>query len=323
LEESRIGRFIDIGSRNRGLLPVPLRYYGAHTGRWSGYDAVNFQNLPSRDKKKKALKNAILAPPGYRIVNCDSSQIEARVLAWLAGQNDVVEAFAQKRDIYCEDATKAFGRTITKKDEMERFVGKTMRLGLGYGTGATKLHSTLKLGGATISEDRCKDLVNSWRQHNNKITELWRKCDDALRDMMNWGPESKPYALGEHECLWVTKTGILLPNNLYIRYGNLRMHEGKAIYDSRKGPVNIWGGSVVENVVQALARIVIGEQMLAANAEYPVVLTVHDAIVCLVPEDSIDQGLARIVEIMSNPPRWGQSLPVACEAKHGPSYGDC
>jgi len=83
--------------RNRGRIPIPLMYYGAHTGRWSGTDKVNFQNLPSRDKKKKTLKNAICPPDGYMVINCDSSQIEARILAWLAGQDDVVKQFAQRR----------------------------------------------------------------------------------------------------------------------------------------------------------------------------------------------------------------------------------
>jgi DNA polymerase len=99
LEESRIARFIGVGSRNRGNLPIPLKYYGAHTGRWSGSDKVNFQNLPSRDKKKKALKNAVIAPEGYVIINCDSSQIEARVLAWLSGQTDLIEALP--KDVTC------------------------------------------------------------------------------------------------------------------------------------------------------------------------------------------------------------------------------
>ena len=93
IEESRIERFLDVGKRNKGRLPIPLKYYGAHTGRWAGSDKVNFQNLPSRDKKKKALKNAVVAPEGYVVVNCDSSQIEARTLAWLAEQDDLVEAF--------------------------------------------------------------------------------------------------------------------------------------------------------------------------------------------------------------------------------------
>jgi DNA polymerase len=325
IEESRVERFIDIGARNRGRMPIPLKYYGAHTGRWSGMDSINLQNLPSRDKKKKALKNSIVAPPGYVVINCDSSQIEARVLAWLAGQDDVVKAFAEKRDIYCEDATKAFERKITKADVMERFVGKTMRLGLGYGTGAIKLHQTLTLGGANLTEDNCVELVNSWRKSNDKIVALWRDCDQAIKHIAGWSNEMSEYSLGYHDALRVNgrRGGIRLPNGLHIRYPNLRLVAGKMAYDSRKGPVSIWGGTVVENVVQALARIIVGEQMLQIHKRYPVVLTVHDAAVIVVKKAELSQALAFITETMSTPPDWADSLPVTCEAKHGTSYGEC
>ena len=129
IEESRIERFIHVGARNRGKLPIPLKYYGAHTGRWAGSDKVNFQNLPSRDKKKKALKNAVVAPDEHVVINCDSSQIEARMLAWLAGQGDVVQQFAKGEDVYSIFASKIYGRDISKKDPIERFVGKTCILG--------------------------------------------------------------------------------------------------------------------------------------------------------------------------------------------------
>ena len=332
IEESRIERFIDIGARNRGYLPVPLKYYGAHTGRWSGSDSVNFQNLPSRDKAKKSLKNSIVAPDGYYILNCDSSQIEARILAWLAGQDDVVEAFAQKRDIYCEDATKAFGRRITKADVMERFVGKTMRLGLGYGTGAKKLHHTLTLGGADLSEDKCVELVNSWRESNDKIVALWRASERVLDNLMNWPFDNEGYEtdfvyLGGHKCLTVDHTGIKLPNGLYIRYPGLRTEQKddklSKVYTSRKGTINIWGGSVVENVTQALARIVVGEQMLKIQERYPIALTVHDAAVPVVRKTELEEALAFVTETMSTPPSWAVGLPIACEAKYGRSYGEC
>jgi DNA polymerase len=286
---------------------------------------VNLQNLPSRDKKKKALKNAIMAPPGHYVINCDSSQIEARVLAWLAGQDDVTKAFAEKRDIYCEDASKVYGRQITKADPVERFVGKTMRLGLGYGTGHKKLQHTLKTQppGADLSEDECKRLVNTWREANHMITDLWRECDSALPHLLSWPSNLKPYAIGKHRVLWATPAGIRLPNELFIRYPELRLHDKKYIYNSRKGPVSLWGGAVVENVVQALARIIVGEQMLKLRERYRPVLTVHDAAVVVVPEEEIDEALAFIVQVMSTPPDWAAGLPVACEAKYGKSYGEC
>ena len=325
IEESRIERFIGVGERNRGLLPIPLKYYGAHTGRWAGADAINFQNLPSRDKKKKALKNSILAPPGHYVVNCDSSQIEARVLAWLAGQKDVVEQFRKGEDVYSIFATKVYGKQISKANPVERFVGKTCVLGLGYGTGAKKLQHTLKTQppGADLPEEECKRIVDLYRQENNKIIELWRECDSALQHLVDWPQKTNDYILGAIPAVWVTSHGLKLPNGLFIRYPNLRMNDGKYIYDSRRGVVSIWGGAMVENIVQALARIIVGEQMLSLRERYRPVLTVHDAAVCVVPKAEIEEGMAFITQVMSTPPAWATGLPVACEAKYGESYGEC
>ena len=329
LEESRITRFVDVGKRNKGKLPIPLKYYGAHTGRWSGSDKVNFQNLPSRDKKKKTLKNAVLPPNGCVVINCDSSQIEARVLAWLAGQDDVVEQFAKGEDVYSIFASKVYNRTITKADPVERFVGKTCVLGLGYGTGWRKLQHTLKTQppGAVIDDEECQQIVKLYRDVNSDIISLWRESDNALTELANWDAKSKPFYLGLNEALRVVQEGIELPNGLLIRYPELYLDteevNSQYKYKSRKGTISIWGGAVVENVVQALARIVVGEQMLAINERYRVVLTVHDAAVIIVPEEEKDEAMKFIIQAMSTPPSWGATLPVACEAKWGHSYGEC
>ena len=325
IEESRIERFIGIGERNQGLLPIPLKYYGAHTGRWSGQDGINMQNLPNRDKRKKALKNAIIAPDDQYIINCDSSQIEARVLAWLAGQDDVVQQFANGEDVYSTFASKIYNRPISKADPVERFVGKTCILGLGYGTGAEKLRHTLKTSppGANLPVEECKGIVDLYRSVNYHIVDLWRECDQALDAMM--GGVKAPFILGSTGAVAITKDGILLPNGLYIRYPNLRINdEGKKVYDSRRGPVNIWGGAMVENIVQALARIIVGVQMIELRREgYTPRLTVHDAAVCLAPITGIDSAIATITKVMSTAPKWAAGLPVACEAKYGSSYGHC
>jgi DNA polymerase len=329
LEEKRIERFIEVSRRNRGSIPVPLKYYGAHTGRWSGVDKVNFQNLPSRDPKKKALKKAIIPPEGYVVINSDSSQIEARVLAWLAGQEDVVQQFANKKDVYSIFASSVYGRTITKANEAERFVGKTCVLGLGYGTGALKLQHTLATSqpiSVKLDEDECKRIVSVYRSTNYKIVELWGASDSMLSSMLN-GNIRNAIPLGEHGCLWFDEDGIRLPNNLYIRYPKLRREtldgKSKVVYDSRKGLVSLWGGAVVENVVQALARIIVGEQMVKINEFYRPALTVHDAVVLVVPEDDQDAAVKCLTEIMSCAPDWAPGLPVACEAKVGATYGDC
>jgi len=326
IEESRIERFIDVGKRNKGRLPIPLKYYGAHTGRWAGSDKVNFQNLPSRDKKKKALKNAVVAPDDHIVINCDSSQIEARVLVWLAGQDDVVEQFRKGDDVYSLFATKIYGRPISKANPVERFVGKTCILGLGYGTGALKLQHTLKTSppGAIVTEIEAKSYVDTYRDANDKVIKLWRDGDKVIADLANW--ECEPYYYGKHECLKITKQGVTLPNGLMIRYPELRLNtEEKSRYEykSRKGPVSLWGGSLVENVVQALARIVVGEQMLKIQERYRIALTVHDAAVVVIPEGEKDKALAYIVECMNKAPEWARGLPVTCEAAYATSYGEC
>ena len=329
LEEKRIERFMDIGKRNRGALPIPLKYYGAHTGRWSGTDKVNFQNLPSRDPKKKALKKAIVPPDGYMVINSDSSQIEARVLAWLAGQEDVVKQFANGEDVYSIFASNVYGKTITKADPTERFVGKTCILGLGYGTGALKLQHTLATSqpvSVKLDEEECKRIVGVYRDNNSSIIALWREADRMLENMID-GKIKKPIQFGEHGCVYYDKDGIILPNGFRIRYANLRRvtkdDKTQIVHDSRKGEVSIWGGAVVENVVQALARIVVGTQMCEINDKYRVALTVHDAAVVVAEEDEVDEAIKFVTTVMSTAPDWAQGLPVACEAKVGATYGDC
>lgn len=323
IEESRIERFINVGKRNKGSLPVPLKYYGAHTGRWSGMDAVNLQNLPSRDKAKKALKNAIIAPLDSVVINCDSSQIEARVLAWLSGQDDVVDQFARGEDVYSIFASKVYGFEVSKEFPTERFVGKTCVLGLGYGTGAAKLRHTLATQppGADIELEESERIVRLYRDSNYRIVDLWGECNQTLRDLC--AGVGKPYYLGKHKCVIVCDEGLKLPNGMYIRYKNLRADGRGHVYSSRKGPVNIWGGAMVENVVQALARIIVGEQMRWISKQYRVALTVHDAAVLVVPETELDSAKEYVELCMSTPPAWAKGLPVACELKFSESYGRC
>ena len=322
IEESRIERFIEIAERNQGYLPIPLKYYGAHTGRWAGSDKVNFQNLPARDKKKKALKNAILPPDNHVVINVDSSQIEARVLVWLAGQHDVLQQFANGEDVYVNFARRVYGHNkITKT---ERAVGKTCILGLGYGTGALKLQNVLKINaGQNLSDQECQRLVNLYRDVNHEVVKLWRECDKALSDIASWPADKSAYYLDGRKAILVTPEGLRLPNGLYIYYPELELKDGQYSYKSRRGRISIWGGAVTENVVQALARIVIGEQMLSIEKGYRPVLTVHDAVVCVAPKDKSQEALDFIMDKMKIAPVWAEGLPVTCEGGFADNYGDC
>ena len=323
LEETRTQRFIEIGER--GTLPIPLRYYAAHTGRWGGDDKVNMQNLP----RKSPLKNAIVAPEGMVLIDSDSSQIEARTLAWLAGQNDLVEAFANGEDVYKKMASAIYDKPEADITKDERFVGKTTILGAGYGMGGEKFKAQLKVFGVTMELDECKRVIQVYRETYPEIPKLWRKCSKALDTMMN----DQTVKLGRGDVLEVEgKTGIKLPNGMYIRYPNLRAvtkDDGTAevVYDTKRGkttvPNRIYGGKVVENVCQALARIIIGRQMLMIANKYKVVMTVHDAIACVVPKDEAERGKEFVELCMRIRPKWALDLPLNCEAGFGKSYGDC
>ena len=323
LEESRTQRFIDIGRRN-GVFPVPLKYYAAHTGRWGGADSVNLQNLPSRGPNAGKLKKAILAPEGYVFIDADSSQIEARTLAWEAGQDDLVEAFAKGEDVYKIMAAAIYGKAEEEITKEERFVGKTTILGAGYGMGGPKFQAQLKTFGTDLSTDECARIISVYRSRYPKIPQLWRESQDALRCMTR-GQTTK---LCRNDLLTVNDKGILLPNGLHIFYNGIREvadAEGKRqfVYDTRTGPNKIYGGKVVENFTQAVARCIIGEQMLKIAKRYKVVLTVHDAIGIIAKREEADEARAYVETCMRWVPAWAEGLPVNCESGMGDSYGDC
>lgn len=323
IEETRTKRFIEMA--DRGTFPVPLRYYGAHSGRWSGQDRVNLQNLPSRGPNAKKIKQSIKAPEGYVVIDCDSAQIEARTLAWLAGQTELVDAFANKEDVYKIMAEAIYNVPREKIDKQQRQVGKTVILGAGYGVGHHKLQLFLKTqAGVEVDLDEAKRMIDTYRAANFRIKELWYQADEALD------------ALRMHQTFQVDKPGIInvvpgsgltLPSGLFIQYPGL----SKA-FDEEKGrdqwtylskgiKTYIYGGKVVENFTQAVARCVVGEQMLRISKRYKVALTVHDSVVALAKRDEQEEAVAYIEECMSWQPLWAKGLPLACESEVGDSYG--
>jgi len=317
IEETRTQRFMGIA--DRGPLPIMLNYYAAHTGRFSGGDKQNLQNLP----RGGAIRDALKAPDGHVVIVCDSSQIEARVLAWLAGQDDLLDAFRNKRDVYSEFATNVYNRSITKANTEERFVGKTCVLGLGYQMGPPKFRTTLASGTSgpivIVDEYEAKRIVDLYRKKNNKIKELWWNTDHALECM------AAGHVIGTVKGardLMFTRDGFITPCGGFIRYNNLRKTSDGLVYDSRRQANHIFGGKAVENVVQHLAQAVIKEQMVRIKKRYRVVLQVHDEIVIIVREEEAEEARRFLEEVMSTPPAWALDLPVACESGVGRSYGE-
>ena len=315
LEETRTERFLS--AAERGSFPIPLRYYGAHTGRWSGEDKVNLQNLP----RKSALKKAVVAPEGYVVIDCDSSQIEARTLAWLAGQDDLVSAFAAGEDVYKLMASSIYSVPIEDVTDEQRFVGKTTILGAGYGMGAARFQLQLKGFNVELDLHDCDYIIKTYRAVYGKIPELWNAAKRAITALA----QTRTANLGVADVLQVDMFGIRLPNGMYIRYPNLRGVDEGYIYDTKRGRsfvINrIYGGKLVENVCQALARIIIGEQMLRISKRYKVGMTVHDSVVVVAPEAEAAEARAYVEQCMRTAPKWAAGLPLNCESKIGASYG--
>ena len=598
LEETRTQRFINISLR--GDMPVPLRYYAAHTGRWGGDDKLNLQNLP----RKSLLKDSIIAPKGFILIDADSSQIEARIVAWLSGQQDLVDAFERKEDVYKIMASSIYNKAVKDITSEERFVGKTTILGCiaeqtpvlcksgwklieqlsledelwdgeewvchqglvmkgiketlnvcgswltqdhkilcgtqwkeaqlvaqepsilyqalgigvenlplqatfeeyeveswqsllnvvamkrsiplidttlkvlrvldvtyaqsmrqmksvigfiqrqcqtmgigldfligyprqlvgattkqmqtistmeqevstyvksggktkqsflytpkhypigkypntkwtgqittkvmsqttlgsltekktcgieevlsplrkrlqtydiaysgprnrftiltnsgplivhncGYGMGSTKFGVQLKTFGVEIADAEASRIIEVYRSRYPFIPQLWKEAGralDALTDKKTCKVGAQPQAIT------LTENGFLLPSGLYLNYKDLRKSsddfEGYS-YASRRGRIKIYGGKIVENICQALARCVIGEQMLRISKRYKVALTVQDAVMVVVREEEKEDAMLYVEECMKWRPLWAQTLPLACEIGVGKSYGEC
>lgn len=205
---ARVYDIINCGPRNRFVANGKLIHN-------SGGDKMNLQNLP----RGGALRRALGVPEGKVLVACDSSQIEARLVAWVAGQHDLVQQFADKRDVYCEFASEVYGRPIAKSDKLERHVGKTAVLGLGYGMGAEKFRRTLEIGAGgikvSLSSDEAERVVQLYREKNFKIAQFWQRCGHALTHIHQGSEfnlsEALPSLVTGHEIIY-------LPNKMMIRY---------------------------------------------------------------------------------------------------------
>jgi DNA polymerase len=314
LTETRAKRFLEAAWKD-DWLPVPLRYYAAHTGRFGGTDKLNMQNLPRGGE----LRKCIVAPDDHLLFVADLSNIEARMLAWLAGESELVEQFRNGDDIYSNFASKIYERPINKKDDpIERFVGKTAILGLGYGMGAQKFKDTLEAGAmgppVHFTLEKAKQIVNTYRSTYSGIQRLWRKLEDLLKQTMhsdNWGNTYGP--------LTVCNNTLQLPNGLGLRYHNLRSTSQGLMYDSRKTEYT-YGGRITENVIQALARIVITDSMLRLDKTHDVALTVHDEIIITGTNINPDATMEKIITDMCIPPPWASDLPLDAEGGYAREY---
>lgn len=316
IAETRTERFLQIGNRY-GKLRVPLVYYGAHTGRWSGTEGINVQNLP----RKSALRRALVAPEGHSFVVADFKQIEARVLAWAAQQANLVYAFSIGDDVYSLFAAILFRKPVEDIDEHERFIGKTCVLGLGYGMGAAKFQLTLLTKGVCWTDNQTQQAVNVYRTLYDNIRTLWQRCDRLLEHIarathIEGGWLNTPMTVGP-QCL-------LLPNGLPLVYNHLQRDASNDwSYKAGNQWHKIYGAKVVENWVQGVSRIIMTDA--ERTIDYPMVLTVHDELVFCVPDEDIDFASNQIETQMVEQPDWAVPfgpIPLAVELSVAKRYGD-
>ena len=316
-------------SQTKALMPMPLRYSGAHTHRLSGDWNLNVQNMP----RGGALRSALIAPPGHLVLAADASQIEARVVAWLCNQEDLVEEFAQGVDVYSSFASKVFKKPIDKKNNpTERFIGKTAILGLGYGLGWQKFQRTIKLQSKAqtgkqidLTDDEAKEIVTTYRDAYSNIKSVWQSLNKQINVLAAKDDDEIEHF--QFKSVVIKPGKILLPSGLHLSYHDLHEEEDGWVYTFGGKPKRLYGGALLENITQALARIIV---MDAARRLRPklamhgvqLALQVHDELVYVVPQDLGAVCKALVLDEMCARPTWAKSLPLAAEADLGRSYGD-
>jgi DNA polymerase I-like protein with 3'-5' exonuclease and polymerase domains len=295
--------------RPDGWMPYSLKYFGAHTGRDSGDAGINLQNLPKGLVAGVDVRSKIMAPEGYTLAIVDLSQIEPRVIHWLADDEttlkfireipDLYEAFARSWGLYTDP------RPLKEVDPKLRHATKTMALGLQYGMGSKKFAD---VAGIDIGE--AIRLTNLYRKKNPKILALWKKLEKGMAETLK--EDDRTFQMH-------------LPSDRLMHYRNVTREGDKLSASiSRQGKLmqqGFWGGVLTENLVQSTAREVFMYHCAEIeNAGIPVLMRVHDEAVCLVPEELAQERLNQIIKIMSSNPSWAPGLPLAAEGSISKVY---
>jgi len=327
IKESRTERLLSSCAVHNDKIPVAYNYCGAFTGRFSGSNNLNLQNLP----RGSILRSCITAPPGQTLVVCDLSQVEARLTAWFCKEEKLLTSFRERRDIYCDVASEIFNKPINKKDHPhERFCGKSAVLGLGYGMGAERFQAWCKQSGATLELDFCQNIVKKYREKFSEISSTWKALNlniFKLKTAQKISAFSSSIAYTEPSWLGVKKLPIImtpnkihLPSGRVLNYGNVITgeHGGLRIENGRY----IHGAMLLENIIQALSRDILVEQILIAEQHYPVVMHTHDEIVWSVPSNEAPAAKEKLLSIMRTPPDWCKDIPLDAEAGTGQRFNE-
>lgn len=346
-------------------LPIMLGAWLAHTGRYSAgasadagtkTDKLQFQNLSKRDPSKRKLRQAIKVPEGHVVVACDSSQIEARGLAFVANEVGLLTQFREGRDPYSELAETIFGvpwqdikagaKAGDKQMKMYRNTGKTGILSCGYSVGHHKYSNTLLRQGIHLHEDldRHHELARYahgiYRAAHPNIVAFWKTAENVLEAMLRGesgtfgGPNNDIYTfgimpVGPRTDLCVPS--VRFPSGYILRYPGLRAERNdwgkwQFVYDTYKGaskiPTHIYGGSFTNNLVQGLSfvDVIMYQGCRMDEAGIKLACNIHDAWASVTPEEQGEYVKQQMLHYMSMVPPALNGLPVACEAEIGTTF---
>lgn len=297
--------------RPNGTMAYDLKYFGAHTGRDSGSGGINLQNIPRGEICGVDIRSKIKAPKGYTLAIVDLSQIEPRVLHWLADDTKMLKYIRECPDLY-EAQARAWGLyskegSLKEVDPKLRHQIKQLALGLGYGMGAKKFATV-----ADIDETEAQRLTNLYRTKNPSVLKFWKALEENVR--LTAATEDDHHA------------DVTLPSGRKITYKQVSVdHGGLTAMLPRQGSMmrlGLWGGTICENVVQAVARDIFMDCCLRIDEEgIPILMRIHDEVVCQIPDDPKGLGcLEKIISIMSTPPVWAEGLPLAAEGSLSKVY---
>jgi DNA polymerase len=327
-----------------------LQYYGSHTGRWAGrgfqphnlpksnIDAAGIEHAIERvktgdytretliDDAKSVLPGLIIPDSGHIFLMGDFAAIEARGIAWLAGQADLLDLFISGRDIYVNMAARLFNKKESDIGKKERALGKVVILACSYGMGQKTFKATCENWGIDITPTLAEKSVATYRQSYSKIYKSWYDLQDAFTRALH--RHCIEYKVGQYLTVLGlrNRVEIKLPSGRVLYYHRARVDKGQLQYFNyqRKCFVYLWGGVLAENVTQALCRDILADCMLRCEAEgLNPVLHCHDEIVCNVTEESMglfDNSAAVFDYVMNTPPEWAPGFPLKTEIEASKRY---
>ena len=365
LHRNKVEHMINQANCSGGKMRIPLKYYGAHTGRWSGTEKWNPLNLGGKGRGVEihplisSVRGTIVAPDGYEFAIADSAQIEARELAWISGQNDLLKGFADGKDVYSLFATRLFGeevrKPITSDSERDsailtirRGFGKDAILGCGYGMGADTFYTRCRqnkslrpmFDSGEYDLPFIKKLIDTYRKSYKQITKFWDTIESCFRFVTKYPHEVKSYYIDDPGIslhgysdgvkpiiknalltFWVegSTTVIQLPSGRRLFYPHAKVSAKRGDISYQHG--KLYGGKLTENVVQAICRDLLVYWILKCEeVGIEVKLHSYDEIVAIVPESKKESKLQEMIDIMSIGPDWVAGLPLAAEGQTSRKY---